>query len=74
VPAGATARVVVELTTPAKPGTYTLVLDAVRERIAWFSERRPGLELRRTVEIVPPTPPGAAPARPPAAPAPSGGR
>ena len=42
-----------ELTTPAAPGTYTLVIDAVRERIAWFSVRRPGQELRRSVEIVP---------------------
>jgi hypothetical protein len=53
VPAGATAAIVLELTTPTEPGTYTLVFDAVRERIAWFSERRPGQELRRSVEIVP---------------------
>jgi hypothetical protein len=59
VPAGATTAIVLELTTPAEPGTYTLVFDAVRERIAWFSERRPGQELRRSVVIVPASASGA---------------
>ena len=44
-----------EIETPARPGRYELVLDGVRERIAWFSERRPGSELRRWVEVVPAT-------------------
>ncbi len=59
VPPGATAPVVLELTTPRKPGTYTLELDAVRERIDWFSHRRPGQQLRRSVEIIPAGAPGA---------------
>ena len=38
VPA-AESDVVVRATAPQKPGRYRLVLDAVREHVAWFSER-----------------------------------
>jgi hypothetical protein len=50
---GAKAALVFEISTPRTPGSYSLVLDGVRERVAWFSVRRPGQELRRTVQIVP---------------------
>jgi hypothetical protein len=52
--AGEEATLRFEIETPSRPGRYELVLDAVRERLAWFSARRPGSELRRWVEVVPP--------------------
>ncbi len=54
VPPGGETTLLFEIDTPKRPGTYELVLDGVRERIAWFADRHPGGELRRQVEIVPP--------------------
>jgi len=51
VPAGGTTRLALEIETPKQPGSYELVVDAVRQRIAWFSDRRPGSELRRAITI-----------------------
>lgn len=41
-----------EVTTPSEPGNYLLELDAVRERLSWFSERNPALLVRVPVRIV----------------------
>ncbi len=49
---GASASYELEIATPRAPGSYLLELDALRERIAWFSERTPGSTLRLPVEIV----------------------
>jgi len=51
---GKSAQVMFEVETPRQPGRYRLVFDAVRERISWFSDRRPEAALSRDVEIVPP--------------------
>ena len=51
---GEEAEVVVEVEIPAAAGPHTLVLDAVRERVAWFSDRRPESVHARQVEILPP--------------------
>lgn len=48
----ATASYELEIATPRAPGSYLLELDALRERIAWFSDRTPGSTLRLPVEIV----------------------
>ena len=53
VPPGGEATVTYEIETPRQPGRYRLVFDAVRERIAWFSERRAAAALERTVDVVP---------------------
>lgn len=50
---GATATLELEIATPRTPGRYVLVLDAVRERLAWFADRNPGSARRWTVEVVP---------------------
>ncbi len=52
VPPGGEVTVLLEVETPREPGRYRLALDPVRERIAWFSERRPDQVLKRSVEIV----------------------
>lgn len=41
---------------PDEPGSYLLELDLVRERVSWFSSRRPGEPCREPVEILPPDP------------------
>jgi hypothetical protein len=51
VPPGEAARAMLEVETPGEPGRYTLAVDLVRERVAWFSERRPHLRVDRPVEI-----------------------
>jgi len=38
---------------PETPGRYELVLDPVRERIAWFSDRNPGNECRAMIDVLP---------------------
>jgi hypothetical protein len=48
---GAEAEVVLEVETPKQPGSYRLVLDPVRERLAWFSERRSEAAWSATVEV-----------------------
>ena len=53
LPPGGTADVVFEIEAPRRPGTYLLEFDAVREQVAWFSDRRPGSTVRRTVAVVP---------------------
>jgi hypothetical protein len=55
VPPGGTADVVFEIEAPRRPGTYVLEFDAVREQVAWFSDRRPGSTVRRTVEVLAPS-------------------
>jgi len=62
---GKTADVMFEIETPREPGRYELVFDAVHERVAWFSDRRPESTLVRSIEIVPAdaAPPGGASAR-----------
>jgi hypothetical protein len=54
VPPGGEVEVPFEIEAPRQPGTWVLELDAVREQIAWFSDRRPGSTVRRTVEVAPP--------------------
>ena len=51
---GAETEVVLEVETPRVPGSYVLALDPVRERLAWFSERRPEALWRSPVEIAAP--------------------
>jgi hypothetical protein len=51
VPPGGEATVTYEVETPKRPGRYRLVFDAVRERIAWFSERHAAAALERTVDV-----------------------
>ena len=53
VPAGAEVEVTLEIAAPKLAGRYLLELDALRERMAWFSERRPGAGPRLTVEVLP---------------------
>jgi hypothetical protein len=43
----------VAVAAPTVPGRYRLELDLVRERVAWFSERRPETVHRLEVEIAP---------------------
>jgi hypothetical protein len=50
---GEAVTVLLQVETPGAPGSYVLELDLVRERIAWFSERRDGQSLTRPIEIVP---------------------
>jgi len=50
---GGEAEVVFEVETPRQPGRYRLVFDAVRERIAWFSDRNPASTLERTIDVAP---------------------
>jgi hypothetical protein len=54
---GESVEVRLEIATPKEPGDYLLELDALRERLAWFSDRRPETTLRRAVRVV--TPAGA---------------
>jgi hypothetical protein len=51
---GQMVEVVLEVETPRAPGSYRLVIDPVRERLAWFSEKRPQSAWSGTVEVVPP--------------------
>jgi hypothetical protein len=53
VPAGGEVEVTLEIAAPKRPGRYLLELDALRERQAWFSDRRPGAAPRIPVEVVP---------------------
>lgn len=54
LPPGGSADVVFEIEAPRQSGSYLLEFDAVREQVAWFSDRRPGSTVRRTVEVAPP--------------------
>jgi len=49
---GETVEVRVSVATPKQPGHYLLEIDALRERIAWFSDRTPGSAVRFPVELV----------------------
>jgi hypothetical protein len=51
---GEAVEVRMEVATPKAPGDYLLELDAVRERLAWFSDRRPETTLRRPIRVVAP--------------------
>lgn len=53
LPPGDVAARELEIATPRAPGSYLLELDALRERVAWFSQRAAGNTLRLPVEIVP---------------------
>lgn len=46
---GAELAIRLQVEAPAEPGAYELVLDPVREGVAWFGDRRP--ENRRTVAV-----------------------
>jgi hypothetical protein len=48
---GGEIELLVEVQTPREPGTYVLVLDPLRERLAWFSEHRESSTWTRTIEI-----------------------
>jgi hypothetical protein len=48
---GETISVGMEILAPTAPGRYTLVLDAVRERVAWFSARDPEQTYPIEVEV-----------------------
>ncbi len=50
---GETVEVELEIATPKKPGEYILELDALRERLAWFSGRRPDSARRFAVTVLP---------------------
>ncbi len=52
---GEAVEVLFEIATPREPGRYLLELDAVRERLSWFSERNPASTVRLPVEVVPAT-------------------
>ncbi len=53
---GEEVDIVFELATPRRPGRYLLELDAVRERLSWFSEQNPSVTRRIPVEIIPAEP------------------
>ncbi len=53
---GETVELDLEIEAPKAPGSYVIELDAVREQIAWFSERKPGSTLRRAIEVTPQNP------------------
>jgi hypothetical protein len=50
---GEEVALLLEIETPKTPGRYVLELDAVRERIAWFSDRRPESVHRLPIDVVP---------------------
>ncbi len=50
---GTSATTVMTVEAPATPGDYDLVLDAVREGVAWFGERRESNLWRRRVTVTP---------------------
>ena len=50
---GETIAVELEIATPRKPGDYILELDALRERLAWFSGKRPDSTRRVPVTVLP---------------------
>ena len=54
VPPGAETDLVFEIEAPRQPGSYLLDFDAVREQVAWFSDRREGLTARRPLEVARP--------------------
>jgi hypothetical protein len=54
VPNGRRVEVAQQILAPNTPGRYSLVLDPVREKVAWFSERNQGQTFQVTVEVVAP--------------------
>ena len=50
---GAELELVQAVRAPQDPGLYHLQLDVVRERVAWFSEKREGNTLEMPVEVLP---------------------
>jgi len=55
VPPGAVAALRVEVLAPPEPGLYTLVLEPVYERVAWFSDRAGDAAVHRArVRVVAP--------------------
>jgi hypothetical protein len=50
---GAELELVQAVRAPQDPGLYHLQLDLVRERVAWFSEKREGNTLEMPVEVLP---------------------
>jgi hypothetical protein len=49
---GGAADLQLEIATPKKPGDYLLELDALRERLAWFSLKTPGATVRLPVTVL----------------------
>ena len=50
---GATVDLELEVASPKIPGDYILELDALRERLAWFSSRQPDSARRLAVTVLP---------------------
>ena len=50
---GASVDVDFEVQAPERPGDYRLVLDAVHEQVAWFSDKNPDVALPRDVRVLP---------------------
>ena len=51
---GDSVTVVMDLIAPEEIGKHSLVLDLVREHVAWFSERNQDAALRWVVDVLPP--------------------
>ena len=51
VDAGATASVRMQILAPPTAGRYILELDAVRERVSWFSRANPEMVFRAEIEV-----------------------
>ena len=58
------AAVEIEILAPPRGGRYVLELDAIRERVSWFSRQRPEMVLHLPVEVADPV--GDADSQPPA--------
>ncbi|MEE8138966.1 MAG: hypothetical protein V3T81_08890, partial [Thermoanaerobaculia bacterium] len=56
VPAGTRVRMTQKIQPPESPGRYTLVLDPVREKVTWFSEKNPETTYTASVEVLPAAP------------------
>jgi hypothetical protein len=52
VEAGSSLVTQIDVEAPAEPGTYELLLDPVREGIAWFSEHSADAVCEATVEVI----------------------
>ncbi|MEZ6197996.1 MAG: hypothetical protein R3F20_20090, partial [Planctomycetota bacterium] len=53
---GEAVDVTFEIAVPKRTGRFFVDFDAVREQVAWFSDRRPGSSVRRTLDVARPEP------------------